>query len=215
MKFHHCFSRCLFLSLARNFLRPLNGLSFVSMSVSKARKSVPNIFHIECAYVKTRYLGKVAIPKNKNCVQQFRHLWLWSSVSIMHEGNDNDRLSLFSIKYIRQLLKISLHQMHSARTISTYAHTHTGTSPARSSRQTICTTELRNSTATCRQRCRRRENDDRSCKCAYVQLNAPHESKSPENQKKKTYTLFPTSSLRIKTHFVIHRKICIVVIYMW
>lgn len=28
--------------------------------------------------------------------------------------NDNDRLSLFSIKYIRQLLKISLHQMHTA-----------------------------------------------------------------------------------------------------
>lgn len=32
-----------------------------------------------------------------------------------HTGND--RLSLFSIKYIRQLLKISLRQMHSSRTI--------------------------------------------------------------------------------------------------
>lgn len=60
--------------------------------------------------------------------------------------NDNDRLSLFSIKYIRQLLKISLHQMHTAHVphfhlrthlfasmpCTTHTHTHTR---ARSNRQ--------------------------------------------------------------------------------
>lgn len=163
-----------------NSLRSLCA-SCVSTSILKSIKSAPNILHIECAYTREpafvcrkleTVLGIVPNRWTKNCVQPilaFKVVVIGIAQKRIRKGNDNVRLSLFSIKYIRQLLKISLHQMQQQQQLPAHvpfslAHTHARLA-ARSSRQAIYTMELRHSTATCRQRAvdAPNEDDDRSC----------------------------------------------------
>lgn len=104
---------------------------------------------------------------------------------ITHGGNDNGRLSLFSIKYIRQLLKISLHQC-TAHVPFSLTHTHT-----RERRQHVAVArpftqrnyEIRQQHVGNAVAGEKTMTDRVNVLMCSGTVNAPHQSKSPENKK--------------------------------